>query len=185
MRQVSGSPWLGLLGVIAILVSKPLWLVATYAWSESIFALAVFASLVALERFTNEGRQRVLYLAAIFAGLALLTRHAGVFLVFSGFLYLLFTENSQGRSRWKSAFLYGAISLVPGVLAWTRVVLASGNWSGDRASSTDLSLSEIGQRLLSTIANWIMPWSINFVPQGDRDWKSRPGCHYRFAFCPR
>ncbi|MDQ3672784.1 MAG: hypothetical protein M3365_00180, partial [Gemmatimonadota bacterium] len=67
-----------LFGVTSVVVSVPLLDAWRSSWSELLFILLVLATLAALERHLREGTWGAVVVASFAAGLACLTRYAGV-----------------------------------------------------------------------------------------------------------
>jgi hypothetical protein len=102
--------WLPVVGALLAASGLPLLTMHSMAWSEPLFLLLNFLSLLALAAYLDQGRPAALVLAGALGGLALLTRYAAFPLVAVGVLGLLFmgtawrdpaeaTDWSRGFSR--------------------------------------------------------------------------------------
>ena len=104
-------------GCAAIVISPPLVLASSWAWSESTFILLTMLSLFFLDRFLRAGKRSDLFAAAGFTALACLDRYIGGAIVAAAAPLLLIRKDAALRERAKSAAVYCTIALAP-LCAW-------------------------------------------------------------------
>ncbi len=150
---------LGIVGVLAVLFSVPLFLMAKNVWSETLFILFATLFIIRLEKsFLNHKVKDVLILSTL-AALACLTKYLGVALVFSYLVVLLFLRINL-KQKFINAVIFSAISLTPLIFWIWRNYLVSGTLAGRRADS---STSLLKNFLLSidSISIWFLPLKIS------------------------
>ena len=171
---------------VFLATSIPLSHHASYIQSEPTFILFVLLALVKLEECRRPGaRRRTLALAAVFSGLAVLTRYAGAPLILTGVLLLLLRPTpsrshavpAQPRtaislaSRVKRAGAYGAASLLPLALWTARNRLLFGDWKRTAASLSNYSWRDLLDQLVQAprqalgsegLPEWVayLPWTV-------------------------
>lgn len=150
---------LALATAVILVVSLPLYEVGAMAWSEPLFLVFALANLLAAQYVWESGGRIARSFMAIFAGAACMTRYAGLALVLSGALTLVFAfRSAPERIRATSTFL--AISLFPLALWVLRNHRVSGTWLGPSAPAA-LSPLENARCAIETISTWVLP--IQFV----------------------
>ncbi len=186
-RQVPSSsrPWLS--GVLAGLVACSPVMVGVQVWamSESLFLLLGFAALLLLADHFAWPHPRKLIIAAVLAGLALLTRYMGVAFVATGGLALLcmgpggrltarraanlrrgpnegVTLQIQ-RGRIREAFWFGLIALAP-MVVWLAIDFSVTGTVASRSAQPAAAywqrFLEIGPALHQIVLFWLLPDSI-------------------------
>lgn len=119
------GPWQRLLLGLAVALSPVAALLSTNLLSELTFCCLLLSSLILAENSVRRKSGLRAFLAGVFAGLAYLTRSAGLALLLSGPIYLWW------RKRRGAAILYAAAGL-PALAAWNL-------WAQHhRSASTDL-----------------------------------------------
>ena len=135
---------------VTIIVSYPLARVSSYAQTETLFILITLLAMVQMESFLSGRRDKSVFLFAIgLSALAPLLRWMGVTVIFTGVILILTSRRFPVRARFKSAAIYGALSLLPVGLWVTRNWIVSGALTGSRRHSATNqtlwdSLSQIG-----------------------------------------
>ncbi len=147
--------------VVALVIAPPLVYVGTRAVAEALFVLLTLLGLFALNALLERKPDRsLLVLAALLAGLALLTRWFGLPLVVTGAALLLLRRDAAFAYRFGSALLYSAIAMTPICFWLARNVLRIGMLSnhGDipPAFSFAHNLSRLVLRLAETLFGWSM-----------------------------
>lgn len=137
-------------GVGGAVVAWPVFLVATYAWSEGLFVFLALASVLALRWRGRAG----LVVATSLAALACLTRYAGVAVVAAGAAALLVDARRPPVRRVVVALASSATALAPLVWWLARNRLLTGTTTGDRTPSADPPWVNAG-RALRTVGSWI------------------------------
>ncbi len=113
LRRQGRSPflvaWLGL----ALAVSPPLVLVATYVWSEPLFILLTVLGLIRLDRYLATGQRGPWLEAVLYAALACLTRYLGLALVIAAAGVLLGAQAPSLRRRAARALAFAGLAVMP------------------------------------------------------------------------
>ena len=104
-------------GCVAIVISPPLVLASSWAWSESTFILLTMLSIFFLDKFLRAGKRSDLFAAAGFTALACLDRYIGGAIVAAAAPLLLIRKDAALRERATSAAVYCTIALAP-LCAW-------------------------------------------------------------------
>ena len=153
LRRRLTSRWLLVWGCLAIALAYPLARQAAFALTETIFILFALLALRAAERFLEGERRAALLWAALFTGLALLTRYLGVSLVVAIILLLALQGGVPLRRRAQHIALYGLLALAP--LGWwlLRNYLLLGTLTG-RRSYDALTFAETPGQTLGVLAEW-------------------------------
>lgn len=142
-------------GTLLLLLSVPLLQVSGYLWTEILFVLFFLLLYINLERFFRYGNYGSLALAALFSALACIDRYAGVTIVATACLCLLFSKKGILNGIMNAAF-YGVISSIP-MGAWiVRNYTVSGTLLGVRLPST-YTLRQNIKRTLESIYTWVQP----------------------------
>ena len=153
-RTESAFFCLAVMTVVAF--SIPLTRVASFVWTEPLFVLLTMLSLIYTEKVLRGDAPHCLYLAALFAALACLTRYAGVVLVGTTTLMLLWRPQLVLGERVRQMLVYLAVAMVP-LCAWlVRNYLLYGSLAGYRVPS-DWSLIDNTRRLVETLGKWAIP----------------------------
>jgi 4-amino-4-deoxy-L-arabinose transferase-like glycosyltransferase len=152
------SPPLVLLGSVAILLSRPLIYVSAFAWTEPLFVLFVLLSVFVMQQFLRSGKPlSLLFLSAIFAALASLTRYIGVTVILTGLVaLLLFNRNISTMTKLFRATLFAFISTLP-LTAWViRNYAVASTLAGERGLSPYTLMQEL-YFTLNTVSKWFLP----------------------------
>jgi len=102
---------------VLISTSAPFLMVFVFIWSESIFLLLFSGYIVFLYRYFRSGNRMLLYIAAIAGSLALLTRHAGIFLI-PGFCAGLSIGWTKKTTNEKRDIILHILIVISGFLCW-------------------------------------------------------------------
>ena len=153
LRRRLTSRWLLVWGCLAVALAYPLARQAAFALTETIFILFALLALRAAERFLEGERRAALLAAALFTGLACLTRYLGVSLVVAIVLLLALQGGVPLRQRAQHIALYGLLALAP--LGWwlLRNYLLLGTLTGRPAYDVVTPAESIGQTL-GVLAEW-------------------------------
>ncbi len=140
---------------LSIMVPVTLVYHAATAFSETVFILFVTLSLIAMDRFLDEGRRSLLAWAAVWAALACLTRYIGVTVLFAAVIVLALDRSAGPVERVKRVLLYSSISAAP-LCAWMlRNFLLTGYPMGPRGGSGAVSLLESVRLTVDGVGGWI------------------------------
>jgi 4-amino-4-deoxy-L-arabinose transferase-like glycosyltransferase len=161
-RQVTSSPWAGVLGSLLMLTSPTMIEVHSWALSEPTYIFLGLVGLWLLSVALASGRMGTLVVSAGALGLALLTRYVGGTLVATGGLMILV---SAGRSwRWRLTRLgaFTAVSALPIAIALLRNWLVAGTLTNRRFSLHPISLSLL-KRPFGVAWNWVLPLHFGYA----------------------
>jgi 4-amino-4-deoxy-L-arabinose transferase-like glycosyltransferase len=112
-KNLGHSTAYSLLGACAVLLSIPLSEVYAMAWSDCLFIPLVLLYAVSAQRYWHDKDGAAFAMMAVSAGLALLTRYAGVAIVLAGGLTILLAPQSGLRTRVRRASSFAALALLP------------------------------------------------------------------------
>lgn len=142
-------------GTFLLFVSVPLLNVSKYLWTEITFILFIMLFYMAFERYMLYGNYSSLLLAALFTSLACIDRYAGVTVILTSCVFILFTRKGIVK-KIKDVFVYGVVSIIP-LFLWTlRNYIVSGTFFGVRLASTYTFMQNI-ERTLNSLYAWIAP----------------------------
>ena len=158
LRSHLRSQRLTLAATAIIAVSLPLSYWASSLQTETLFFLFTLLALMQLASFLNQRTAAPLWWAAIFTGLAAITRYPGVVLIGTGVLLLL------PRARLRQTLVFGAVSSLPllAVLVhnWAvtgHLTQATGNRTKFAALPTGQSFSDGLRQTVEVFHEWIVP----------------------------
>ncbi len=157
--------FLALWGCLAIALSFHLVRLSSYALSEPVFILLTLMALIQADKYLDEGRRSALVWAGIFAGLACLTRYAGVAVVVTVGLLLISQRAAALPQKLRRAVLYGLIAAAPIAVWMMRNFLIDGTLTGKNRFKVPSPLPELMNDLLTTMGSLVIP---GFVDGGIR-----------------
>jgi len=156
LLEFSRSPALATLGALLTLLAVPVERSACFAWSEPLFILLLLLGWRQLSRFLADGKSTTLLLAAVFAGLAGLTRYLGVTLVLAGVALLAIQPATAWRKRLGRGLGFAALGWLP-LGGWLlRNYLVTGTLTGKRYPSA-LSLLHNLKQTAVLLSHWFLP----------------------------
>lgn len=119
--------WPAVIGAGVMLLAPAMLEIHLMAWSEPLFILLGLAAFTLLAKYLDHPRLPILILASILAGLALLTRYAGIAVVGTALLGILIFSRKTIFRRLLNALLFGIISTAPliSLLGYNRQVAGS------------------------------------------------------------
>jgi hypothetical protein len=144
------------------LTAFPMVQVHTMAWSESSFILFELLSILLLLRYLKDPLKQTLVLAAVVAGLSLLCRYAGLALVATGILSILFLGGREQRDRVTDACVFAGVGLLP------MAIWVARNWYlGGSMVNRTIAFHPIGlEQMLdvpAVLAGWFsLSWGFGF-----------------------
>jgi hypothetical protein len=149
------SFWPPIFGALLTLTAPDLAAIHTFALTEGLFILLTMGGLVSLSRFLELRQKAWLLTSAGLVALALLTRYAGVALVFACVLALLFVNGGDLRRRFLAAVTFALIACAP-MLVWAIRNMRVADGASDRR----FLFHPIGVRQISagfsTISAWLL-----------------------------
>ena len=149
------SGWLPALGTFLLLTSIPMLTIHSMAWSEPLFLLLGFLSLLLLAKHIQAKNTLLLVASALLAGLALLTRYAGIAIVTSGFISLVIFRTESFRKRLLNGLAYCGLGILPG-LVWA----LRNQWVAGTATNREIIYHPISPSTLANgvkiLASWAM-----------------------------
>jgi len=153
---VPGSVLANLFACCLILTSITLHQIYAMAWSEPVFILITLAGLTTFARYFEHRERSVLIVAAVFAGLALLTRYLGIVLIFVCILTMIFSSRRALRDKMIEVVIFGVISCGP-LFLWLNRNLLQGDTLANREIAVHLVTLEKLRHGLVAISHWFIP----------------------------
>jgi 4-amino-4-deoxy-L-arabinose transferase-like glycosyltransferase len=154
LRDVAPAKPVLLVTLLGVLLGLPLIAVSRMAWSEPLFILLCLLFLLALGRYLNSGAKIFLTAAAFASSLACLARYSGVAAVLTG-LMLLMTREIPRKEKFRDAYMFAFVALLPLALWLGRNYLLTGTLTGERGPSA-CGLRLVGYSLVSSLAGWFV-----------------------------
>jgi hypothetical protein len=154
-KSISPAAWiLPTAGAWLMLISYTMVELHLMAWTEAVFILLMLITIALLAAYLNKPRVLFLLASAVAAGLALLTRYAGLSLVLTGFLGILFFLPSNLLSRIRIAAVFFLVSVTPIVLWLGRNFLMAGTAANREFIFHPVSKNQLWIGL-TTISGWL------------------------------
>jgi len=150
----TGSIASALFGSTLLLITFPLLMVHSMAWSEPAFVFLSLLALLWLSRYVGGGRSRDAAAAAAAIGLAMLFRYAGVFLIGVGLVVILTASRPGRRERVRDCGLLIVISGLLTSLWLSRNWMVTGTLTDRPVAFHPVTLAQL-QRGVETIAGWL------------------------------
>jgi hypothetical protein len=154
-RYLTSSATFVFLGVVAMLVSKPLFQVSVMAWSDPLFICFVLLFLIYLHQYLARRSVTSLILISLVVAMSCLTRILGVTLILTGAISILLLRSDSLKVKLSHLLLFALISTLPISIWATRNYLLSGTISGPHgASIQSLQYMHIA---FYTLKSWYIP----------------------------
>lgn len=154
LRSRIESNFLIVWGCLAVMFSIPLTNAASMALTESVFVLLTILTLVEIDKFLNTSQRSSLIWAALFTALACMTRYAGIALIMTIVLLLIFQRNVKPFESVKRIVAYLLIAITPLGLWLLRNILVTGTITGKRPPSNATLLETLEQTNV-VISKWV------------------------------
>jgi len=154
-RETSGSITAAITGLLFLLCSDTVIQVYSYAWSESLFILPALAGLWLLSKYPEESKISLLLGSAVLIGLASSTRYAGVFLIITGFLFILLFSKSRFYRKLIVAACFAAISFLPVFFWLIRNFLVTGTLTDRSLIIHPITWRHLNDGIL-TVSQWFL-----------------------------
>lgn len=145
MQQFQGvTRWYRMAILLLLACSPCLWEVYGMIWSETLFLFLVLLYMLAWKNYSNRKNLLSLFLFAIVAAYAFVTRFAGITLIVSGIALIFFDGSLTIQKKIKQLVMFFAIGISLVVINLLRNHYASGTLSGVR----EKALRTVGDNLL-------------------------------------
>ena len=160
LRRLTRHAWLSLAGAAMLLTSELLVRVHIYIWTEALFIFLLLAAVYGLCFYeaaeTQTKRFAFLILTAVFIGLGTLTRYAGVTLIGTTILLLLFASPKMNQQKFYEVMLFTLISSAPLALWFIRNAIL-----GDSIANRTILYHPLPLELIPAVLQlwglWILP----------------------------
>ena len=147
------SSWYKRAILVCILLSPALLEVYSMLWSETLFILWILLFIRILHHYFKSYSRKALIAAAFIAALASVTRYAGVTIIATGGLLLLFDLKNSFRRKASDMLIFLTISPVLLIINLVRNHIAGGTLTGVREKSLQSLAKNIGDTG-SVFADW-------------------------------
>lgn len=151
------SFWLTISGIVAVLLSIPLFKDCTNLWSEPIFIVLIIMFIYCITEYLEKKQLRLLLWAAVFTALACIERYAGLTAIITGSILILFLNRKISLlTRFKHTILFGTISIFPLFIWIIRNRLVSNSNIGYKFGLLPDLMSWIVTRPLEDVTAWFV-----------------------------
>lgn len=157
LRRLTREAWLSLVAGALFLFSPTMLGLHSAAISEPLFVCLMLAGLLPFTRYLESGSRRSLLLAAMLAGLAYLTRYAGLFLIGGEVVAIALLSSRPARGRVLDAIIYLVVCCVF-VIPW----MARNEFVGGASTARIVSPAPISLHLAILVGDIISYW---FLPE--------------------
>jgi hypothetical protein len=157
----SASAGAGLIAAILALVSPTLLGIYIMVWSEVLFLLILVLTIACLAEVILGRGMSAVVVAGILAGLACLTRYAGVSLIATGFVSLLLLRPGNWRGRITAALTFAVIASIPFIGWFLRNAFIVGSLANRTLSYHPITTTNL-QTAAYTISVWLLPGTYAF-----------------------
>ena len=141
------------LASLLTIISVPLMTIHLMAWTESLFLTLALTGFLTLAYYLQTYKRRWLISAALLIGFGLLTRYAGMALVFTAMLSIVLLPQTLTR-KLADFLIFSAISLSPMLLWLVRNSLVAGTATNRNIAFHPIGKSHLWQAFY-TVSNWI------------------------------
>lgn len=167
VQRYARSPlWAAAAGGLLFVVSPGMLQLHVMVWSEALFIALCLSSLIFEARFFEEKRLWQLAAAAVLAGLASITRYAGLAVIGAGVLGLLFIHRASIEKRIAYSIAYVSTAIFPLVLWVLRNHYLTGSTVNRELLFHPIGVENAWQ-LFDTTARWMLlpasSWWVRYV----------------------
>lgn len=141
---------------LVMLISFPVVFIHSMAWSEPLFIFLGMLSIFLLALSVEKAGGPVLMMASASAGLAFLTRYAGLAFVVTGMLAIALFASQPWRKRLLHAGAFGLAGCAPVFLWITGNVWLTGEAAGRKIAFHPLGIGH-WESFMDTVAAWLLP----------------------------
>ncbi len=153
---LTSSISLSALGSISVLFSIPLIYVFLWAWTEPLFICFTLFYFLFIGNYSSRKDFTSLSLSSIFAALACLTRNAGIILILTGGICIVFFRQDDIKSKVRHFFIFTFISALPITIWIIRNLLISSTFYGPITASSYTYSQELTATFY-TLLSWFLP----------------------------
>ncbi len=147
------SKWYKYLILVAIIFSPSLLEIYTYLWSETLFILLAMLFLLSWQKYGRLHQQKWLLISAAIASISCITRYAGITLIGTGCLLLLFDPALKIKQKIQHGFTFVAVAVSLLLINLVRNATILGSLTGERQKSIT-PLSQNVYYFGIVISNW-------------------------------
>jgi 4-amino-4-deoxy-L-arabinose transferase-like glycosyltransferase len=165
-RMSRASYLASLVAAFLILTSTELYENHVMAWSEPGFIFFAFSGLAMLAFYLHRDRWWFLVLAAVFIGLAVLTRYVGVVLLFVCAISLFALSRKKRKDRLLDTLLFSLVAAGPIALWLVRNHYVGASAIGGRSIGVHPVSVESLSGGLKHISSWFLPSALNNAASG-------------------
>jgi hypothetical protein len=159
-QRSTGSNFAALCAALAIALSRDVLEVHAMVWSEPLYTALSMTALFLVIRLLQDERWWLLILAAVIAGLTIITRYVGVALVGTCSLSILLFAQGPLRRRFVRAAVFGGVAFFPVVAVFLRNLGRAGNVANRELAFHPVELRQL-RSAASTIYHWLTPRTLN------------------------
>jgi hypothetical protein len=160
IATASRSRWLGVLGALLVVVAPNVVRWHTWLMSEPLFIFLTLLSVFAWVTHIRTGRSAPLFIGAVAAGLAGLTRYVGVSLVPAGALGILLWGGGSRRDRLVRAIEFALVAALPFALWMVRNEEVGGAGLANRQLRFHAFRPDALRVFLFEPTTWVIPVSL-------------------------
>lgn len=151
-----------IVGLLAILLARPLVFISVFILSEQLFLLLVMGLLSILATPAPMNRLRGLAVAVLLAAAASMTRYVGVVAILTGAILMAVNKGVPLRRRLVRAGVFTATAALPLFLWLLHNRVIAGSTTGWRQSARIPAINNI-RSMLDTVSLWFFPPVIGFA----------------------
>jgi hypothetical protein len=157
----SRKSYLAIMGCICTLLSYPLTLVCSMAWSEPLFILLVVMFIIYLAKFLENVRLPILFIFSTVAAFACLQRHSGITLIMTACaVIIVFMKNRSLFQRLKYATISTVIAITPLAFWFLRNYIQTSTLTGGKAPSRFSAIENI-KSTLYVVSEWFCSGAVS------------------------
>ena len=145
-----------IIGVLAILLSEPIFSNSLWALSDLLFILLIIWYINYLVSYIEKKNLLSFIIIVIITALAALTRYIGITFLITTIITILIYSKDNIRKKIASMFVYSVLSVIPISVWLIRNYIISETFAGDRGTSRFSFLTNI-YRTIKVILNWCLP----------------------------
>lgn len=148
---------------LSVLVGVPMFEVSVFAWSELLFICFLTTHLIFINSFALSRKNKYLFLSAAVAGLACMTRYAGVTIIFSSLIFISLLYAGNFRAALNKSAVFFSVSSLPLIIWVIRNHILSDTFFGPRSSSI-LNSSQVLILFGDVLLDWFIYPSAKLEP---------------------